>query len=245
MKEGRDRPDRHTLNPHSMPLRSTGRSALLLLIASPLLLSAAPQDLRDFDDFIRHVRTEAESGHPERIADCFAPLIVAEDGCEPVPFGDAFGYDAQRFGWAQVGRDIARFADGFVLVNADGTMVNLHARAAGCAHYLDILGDRVKLRREAGSTGAIIAMLDEGTLPGHIDETRWTLTRDGVRWTPVVAIVPGMGKVRGYVGEDYVKQSDSQGDLKLTAKYDGQRWALTSYERTRPELAVKDGVPTP
>ena len=245
MKEGRDRPDRHTLNPHSMPLRSTGRSALLLLIASPLLLSAAPQDLRDFDDFIRHVRMEAGSGHPERIADCFAPLIVAEDGCDPVPFGDAFGYDAQRFGWAQVGRDIARFADGFALVNADGTMVNLHARAAGRAHYLDILGDRVKLRREAGSTGAIIAMLDEGTLPGHIDETRWTLTRDGVRWTPVVAIVPGMGKVRGYVGEDYVKQSDSQGDLKLTAKYDGQRWALTSYERTRPELAVKDGVPTP
>jgi len=211
-----------------MPFRSTGRSALLLLIASPLLLSAAPQDLRDFDDFIRHVRTEAESGHPERIADCFAPLIVAEDGCEPVPFGDAFGYDAQRFGWAQVGRDIARFADGFALVNADGTMVNLHARAAGRAHYLDILG-----------------MLDEGTLPGHIDETRWTLTRDGVRWTPVVAIVPGMGKVRGYVGEDYVKQSNSQGDLKLTAQYDGQRWALTSYERTRPELAVKDGVPTP
>ena len=89
MKEGRERPDRHTLNPHPMPLRSTGRSALLLLIASPLLLSAAPQDLRDFDDFIRHVRTEAGSGHPERIADCFAP-IVAEDGCEPVPFGDAF-----------------------------------------------------------------------------------------------------------------------------------------------------------
>ena len=108
-----------------MLIPSTGRSALLLLIASPLLLSAAPQDLRDFDDFIRHVRTEAESGHPERIADCFAPLIVAEDGCDPVPFGDAFGYDAQRFGWAQLGRDIARVADGFALVNAAGTMVNL------------------------------------------------------------------------------------------------------------------------
>lgn len=245
MREGRECPDRQPLKPPPMPIRSIGRSALLLLISSPLLLSAAPQDLRDFDDFIHHVRTEAGSGHPERIADCFAPLIVAEDGCEPVPFGDAFGYDAQRFGWAQIGRDIARYADGFALVNADGTMVNLHARAAGRPHYLDILGDRVKLRREAGSAGAIIAMLDEGTLPGHIDETRWTLTRDGVRWTPVVTIVPGMGKVRGYVGEDYVKQSDSQGDLKLTAKYDGQRWALTSYERIRPELAVKDGVPTP
>ena len=52
MKEGRDRPDRHTLNPHPMPFRSTGRSALLLLIASPLLLSAAPQDLRDFEAYV-------------------------------------------------------------------------------------------------------------------------------------------------------------------------------------------------
>ena len=201
----------------------------LALVALPLLAEAAPQDLRDFDDFIHHVRFEAESGDPERIADCFSPLISTEADCAPEPFGDALGYDAQRFGWKQLGRDIARYADGFALVDADGTMTNLHARAAGKPHYLDILGNRVKFRREAG----------------RIDETRWTVTRDGVRWTPVVAHLRGMGKVRGYIGEDYVKQSDSQGDLTLTAQYDGQRWALTGYERHRPELAVKDGSPTP
>ena len=117
-------------------------------------------------------------------------------GCEPEAFDDALSYDAVRFGWAQVGRDIARFADGFVLVDVDGTMTNLHARAAGQPHYLDILGDRVKFRREAGTDGAIIAMLDMGTLPGAIDPTRWTVTRDGVQWTPVVVQVPDMGKVR-------------------------------------------------
>lgn len=234
-------------NPNLQPMRL--HPALLLtplaLVALPLLAEAAPQDLRDFDDFIRHVRSEAESGDPERIADCFASLILTEADCAPEPFGDALGYDAQRFGWKQLGRDIARYADGFALVDADGTMTNLHARAAGKPHYLDILGNRVKFRREAGNAGDIIAMLDTGTLPGRIDETRWTLTRDGVRWTPVVAHLPGMGKVRGYIGEDYVKQSDSQGDLTLTAQYDGQRWALTGYERHRPELAVKDGSPTP
>ena len=218
---------------------------LSTLLIAPMLVVAIPQDLRDFDTFIHHVRTEANSGDPERIADCFAPRIVTEADCPPEPFGDAFGYDAQRFGWAQVGRDIARFADGFALVDADGTMTNLHARAKGRPNYLEILGDRVKFRREAGNSGAIIAMLDAGTLPGHVDETRWTVTRDGIRWTPVVAIVPDMGKVRGFIGEDYVRQSDTKGDLKLTARYDGRRWALTGYERTRPELAVKDSVPTP
>lgn len=217
----------------------------LSLLFVPLLAMAAPQDLRDFDDFIHHVRSEAQSGDPERIADCFAPFILTEDGCDPEPFGDALGYDAQRFGWTQLGRDIARYADGFALVDVDGTMTNLHARAAGKAQYLEVLGNRVKFRREAGSAGDIIAMLDEGPLPGHVDDTRWTVTRDAVKWTPVVAYLPGMGKVRGYIGEDYVKESDSRGDLKLTAQYDGKRWALTGYERHRPELALKRGEPTP
>ena len=90
-----------------------------------------------------------------------------------------------------------------------------------------------------------MAILDAGTLPGSVDPTRWTVTRDGVRWTPVVLHVPEMGKLRGYIGEDYVRPSKSSGDVKLTARYDGQRWALTGYQRTRPELAVKSGVPTP
>ena len=66
-----------------------------------------------------------------------------------------------------------------------------------------------------------------------------------MQWTPVIVHVPDMGKVKGYISEDYVRQSTSKGDLKLTARYDGSRWALTGYERIRPELAVKDGVPTP
>lgn len=218
-------------------------AAAILLV--PSVLVAAPQDLRDFDTFVRHVRHEAATGDPERIADCFAPFVVTESGCEPEAFGDALSYDAMRFGWAQVGRDIARFADGFVLVDVDGTMTNLHARAAGQPHYLDILGDRVKFRREAGADGAIIAMLDMGTLPGAIDPMRWTVTRDGVRWTPVVVQVPDMGKVRGYIGEDYVRQSKSTGDVQLTATYDGHRWALSGYERHRAELAVKDVPPKP
>lgn len=217
----------------------------LTLLLSPWVLSASPQDLRDFDAFIHHVRMEANSGNPERIADCFAALIVSDTQCAPEPFGDVIDYDAQRFGWSQLGEDIARFADGFVLVDADGTMTNLHARAAGQSHYLDILGDCVKFRREAGNDGSIIAMLDSGTLPGQIDETRWTVTRDGVKWTPVVAIIPDMGKVKGYIGEDYVKQAKTQGDLKLTAQFDGRRWALTGYERTRSELAFKDVSPKP
>jgi hypothetical protein len=209
------------------------------------ILSASPQDLRDFDAFIHHVRIEANSGNPERIADCFAALIVSDAQYGPQPFGDVMGYDAQRFGWSQLGEDIARFADGFVLVDADGTMTNLHARATGQSHYLDILGDRVKFRREAGNHGSIIAMLDAGTLSGQIDPTRWTVTRDGVKWTPVVAVIPNMGKVKGYIGEDYVKQSKTQGDVKLTAQFDGRRWALTGYERTRPELAFKDVLAKP
>lgn len=220
-----------------------------LLTALPLFLPvsllASPQDLRDFDTFIHHVRQETQSGDPERIADCFAPFVVTEEGCEPEPISDALASDAMRFGWKQIGKDIARYADGFVLIHADGTMTNLHARAVGQSHYLDILGDRVKLRREAGADGAIIAMLDFGTIPGSFDPTRWTLTRDEVQWIPVVVDVPNMGKVRGYIGEDYVRQAASKGDLKLTARYDGSRWALTQYERVRPELAIKGGSPRP
>ena len=230
-----------TFNPGFMP-RFPFLFSLLLV---PGLAEAAPQDLRHFDDFIHHVRQEAQSGDAERIADCFAPFIVTADECEPERFGDALGPDAMRFGWSQVGRDIARFADGFVLVDVDGTMTNLHARAAGHVHCLDILGNRVKFRREAGSSGDVMAILDAGTLPGSVDPTRWTVTRDGVRWTPVVLHVPEMGKLRGYIGEDYVRPSKSSGDVKLTARYDGQRWALTGYQRTRPELAVKSGVPKP
>ena len=241
MVPGWSRPFTH--NASSMTHSPLLPMALALLM--PATLFAAPQDLRDFDTFIHHIRQETASGQPERIADCFAPMVITEDGCEPETFDDALAPDALRFGWKQVGADIARFADGFVLVNVDGTMTNLHARAAGQPHYLDILGDRVKLRREAGSNGAIIAMLDLGTIPGAIDPTRWTVTRDDVQWTPVIVHVPDMGKVKGYIGEDYVRQSTSKGDLKLTARYDGSRWALTGYERIRPELAVKDGAPTP
>ena len=57
--------------------------------------------------------------------------------------------------------------------------------------------------------------------------------------------VPGIGKVRGYIGSDYVRLGKSQGDVTLTAQYDGQRWALTGYERHRPELAVTRVSPTP
>ena len=218
---------------------------LLPFLMSPWILSASPQDLRDFDAFIHHVRIEANSGNPERIADCFATLIVSDAQCGLEPFDNVMDYDAQRFGWSQLGEDIARFADGFVLVDSDGTMANLHARAAGQSQYLDILGDRVKFRREAGSEGSVIAILDSGTLPGQIDETRWTVTRDGLKWTPVVAIIPDMGKVKGYIGEDYVTEAKTQGDLKLTAQFDGRRWALTGYQRTRSELALKDVRPKP
>lgn len=245
MVPGRSRPiHRNTLHKPPTMKHSTSLFTLSCMLL-PWSLLAAPQDLRDFDSFIHHVRQETTSGDPERIADCFAPFVVTEVGCEPEAFGDALASDALRFGWKQVGRDIARFADGFVLVDVDGTMTNLHARAAGQPHFLDILGDRVKLRREAGAGGAIIAMLDLGTLPGSIDPTRWTVTRDEVQWTPVVVEVPDMGQVRGYIGADYVRQSTSTGDLKLTADYDGTRWALTGYERIRPELAVKGGGSTP
>ena len=217
----------------------------LTLLAFPAAAFALPQDLRDFDHFIHHVRLEAKSGDPQRIQDCFATQIVSETGCSPVGFSELFGPEATRFGWTQVGGDIARFADGFALTNQDGTMVNLHARAKGRSHHLDILGNRVKLRREAGSGGDIIAMLDQGLLPGKIDHTRWEVSRDDVEWTPVLVEVPGIGKVRGYIGSDYVRLGKSQGDLALTAQFDGERWALTGYERIRPELAIRSVPPTP
>ena len=204
----------------------------------PGFLQATPQDLRHFDDFIHHVRQEAASGVPERIADCFAAQIETEYGCTPEDLGEALGADALRFGWSQVGQDIARFADGFVLIDPDGTMANLHARAAGHPHYLDILGDRVKFRREAGMDGSVMALLDVGTLPGAIDHSKWTVTRDGVQWTPVVAQVPEMGQVHGYICADYVRQADSQGNVKLKARFDGQRWALVGYQRTRSDRPV-------
>lgn len=222
-----------------------GAAFALTSMALPVAAFASPQDLRDFDHFIHHVRVEAKSGVPERIQDCFSDQIVAEANCKPVGFGELFGSEAKRFGWTQVGRDIARFADGFALMDPDGTMVNLHARARGRSHHLEILGNRVKLRREAGSSGSIIAMLDQGLLPGEIDHTRWAVNRDEVEWTPVVVEVPGIGKVRGYIGSDYVRLGKSKGDVTLTAQYDGQRWALTGYERHRPELAVTRVFPTP
>lgn len=221
------------------------RPALLSVLLAPAAVLAAPQDLRDFDNFIHHVRSEASSGDPMRIQDCFAASISNEPNCAPVGFGELLGSEATRFGWKQIGRDIARFADGFVLVNADGTMTNLHARAKGKSHHLDILGDRVKLRREAGEGGSIIAMLDMGILPGKVDATRWAVNRDDVEWTPVIVDVPDIGRVRGYIGSDYVKVAKSQGDLSLTAKFDGTRWAITGYERDRPALALKGAFPKP
>lgn len=207
--------------------------------------SAAPQDLRNFDDFIHHVRAEAQTGDAARIMDCFAPLVVAEAGCSPQPIADILSEEAQRFGWLAAGRDIARFADGFVLIDADGTMANLHARATGQHHLLDILGNRVKFRRSPGVDGEVIALLDKGTLPGTQDAARWKVNRDGADWTPVCIDLPGLGNVKGYIGSDYVRTSKGHGDLKLTAAYNGERWAITGFERVRTDLDVSHAHPMP
>lgn len=234
---------------HHKHMPSTSRLALGALVAAAMALpqttSAAPQDLRHFDDFIHHVRAEAQTGDAERIMDCFAPLVVAEVGCSPQPIADILSEEAQRFGWLAAGRDIARFADGFVLIDADGTMTNLHARAKGQQHLLDILGNRVKFRRSPGADGEVIALLDEGTLPGTQDAARWKVNRDGTEWTPVCIDLPDFGKVKGYIGSDYVRTSQAHGDLKLTAAYNGERWAITGYERVRTDLDVSHARPKP
>jgi len=230
--------------PHlPFPLRHFALAWIIPCSASTLL--AAPQDLRDFDTFIHHVRQEAASGDPLRIGDCFSSHIEQEDGCGAVSTMELLGEDAQRFGWKALGRDIARFADGFVLIDTEGTMTNLHARARGQHHLIEILGDRVKFRRDAGSSGAVIAMLDQGALPGRFDASRWTVVRDGTEWTPVIADIPGFGQVRGYIGSDYVREANGQGDLNLTASYDGTRWALTGFERERNDLKMECAHPTP
>lgn len=236
-----------TLNPTIIMQRLLLRALLLVLFTftAAQVMWSAPQDLRQFDDFIHHVRQEAASGDAERIFDCFAPLVVAESGCAAVSASDALSYDAQRFGWKALGRDVARFADGFVLVHADGTMTNLHARAAGRQRLLEVTGNRIKLRREAGAKGEVIAMLDEGTFLGSEDPARWKVERDGIEWTPVIIEVPNIGKVKGYVGSDYVRSVKGHGDLKLTAQFDGERWALTGYERTRSDLELNCAHPTP
>jgi len=206
---------------------------------------SAPQDLRHFDNFIHHVRQEAGSGDATRIMDCFSLMVVNEEGCGAIPLADILGEEAQRFGWKAIGEDVARFADGFVLIDTDGTMMNLHARATGKNQLLEITGNRVKLRREAGNGGEVIAMLDAGILHGSTDPARWAVTRDGTEWTPVWAEVEGIGKVRGYIGSDYVRPVKGHGDIKLTASYDGKRWALTGYERTRTDLKVTCSHPMP
>jgi len=236
-----------TLNPTIIMQRLLLRALLLVLFTftAAQVMWSAPQDLRQFDDFIHHVRQEAASGDAERILDCFAPLVVEESGCAAVSAADALSYDAQRFGWKALGRDVARFADGFVLVHADGTMTNLHARATGQQNLLEVTGNRIKLRREAGAKGEVIAMLDQGTFLGRQDPARWKVERDGIEWTPVIIEVPDIGKVKGYVGSDYVRSVKGHGDLKLTAQFDGERWALTGYERTRSDLGLNCAHPTP
>lgn len=224
-------------------LRHLALAWIIPCAAAPLL--AAPQDLRDFDAFIHHVRQEAASGDPLRIGDCFASHIDVGEDCGAVSTMELLGEDAQRFGWHALGRDIARFADGFVLIDTDGTMANLHARARGQQHLIEVLGDRVKFRRDPGASGAVIAMLDRGALPGRFDAARWAVMRDGTEWTPVIADIPGFGQVRGYIGSDYVREAQGQGDLNLTASYDGTRWALTGFGRERNELRMDCAHPTP
>lgn len=226
------------------------RTVLLGAMTTALLPSAwsSPQDLAHFDAFIRHVRNEAGSGDPERIMDCFLLPHKAEGCCAPVTEScllDQLGEDAQRMGWKAVGRDVARFADGFVLTDAHGTMTNLHARAAGQYNMLEITGNSVKLRRTAGLDGEVLVLLDQGHFTGTIDKSRWTVSRDGHDWTPVVTEVPGIGKVKGYIGSDYVRPVKSLGDLKLTAQFDGSRWAFTGYERLRKELEFSASPPMP
>lgn len=218
---------------------------LLLGLGTSRIGWSLPQDLRNFDHFIHHVRQEAASGQPERIADCFAPFLQLDPACAAVPTMELLGEEAQRFGWKALGQDIARFADGFVLVDTDGTMTNLHARARGQQHLLEILGDRVKLRREAGKDGEVIALLDAGLQPGRIDVARWEVNRDGTAWTPVEVEHPQFGRIRGYIGSDYVRKAQAHGDIGLTAAYDGSRWALTGFDRNRTDLKVSCGHPTP
>ena len=231
----------------SLPIEHAGR--ILLLIVSGLgtiwTLSAAPQDLRHFDDFIHHVRQEASSGEADRILDCFTPMMADHDGCVTGATADLLGTEAQRFGWKAIGRDVARYADGFVLIDPDGTMCNLHARANGQQHLLEILGNRVKFRRSPGAAGEVMALLDRGFIPGRTDESQWVVERDGIEWTPVAMDHPDLGKIRGYISSDYVRTAPGYGDLKLTARYDGTRWALTGYERSRKELEVTCCGPTP
>lgn len=223
------------------------RNAMLssCCIGASWCLSAAPQDLRDFDGFIHHVRQEAGSGEAERILDCFAATLATSDGCGEANTLDLLGTEAQRFGWKVLGRDLARFADGFVLIDADGTMANLHARAHGQQHLLEVLGDRVKFRRSPGADGEVIAMLDRGFIPGRVDEGRWVVERNGIQWTPLTLDHPELGKIKGFIGSDYVRPSLAHGDVRLTARYDGSRWALTGYERMRKELEVTCCGPMP
>lgn len=218
--------------------------ATLALGLSPKA-SASPQNLQHFDAFIHHVRQEAQSGQAERILDCFAPMVFCEEGCPAQPASDILGEEAQRFGWKAIGRDVARYADGFVLVDTDGTMTNLQARANGKQSLMEITGNRVKFRRAAGLEGEVIAVLDRGTFPGRQDAARWKLNRDGTEWTPVILEIPDFGQIKGYIGGDYVRPVPGFGDVQLTAAFDGDRWALTGYQRTRTDLEVSCDHPTP
>lgn len=232
------------MNAYSFPAFQSIALGILSLLFLPQAWSS-PQDLRHFDAFIHHVRQEAASGDPERIMDCFAEKVVTEPGCDAVHKSDVLGAEAQRFGWTAIGRDIARFSDGFALIDAQGTMSNLHARSAGQNALLEVTGNRVKLRRSAGAGGEVIAMLDKGTFTGKVDGARWVLSRDGVDWTPVVLDVPDVGRVKGYISSDYIRATQGHGDLKLVASFDGKRWALTGYERVRTDLKVTCAHPMP
>jgi len=218
------------------------------LLANPLahpLAHPVPQDLRNFDNFIGYVVDRGESGDIAAIMNCFAPGITGDlslpiDGtATTISRPELLSYEIQRHGSSRFSRDIARFSDGFALVDADGTMQNLHASARNNPEHVIITGNRVKLRRQPG--GEVICLLDAGTYSGGHNPAELAVGGNGYIWRPVIINHPDLGKVKGFVSDDYVRFPKALGPISLRAHYNGERWFLTGFKReTIQESACAD-----
>ncbi len=236
-------------------MNTTAPLTLIALLASTSLLAnpsanpsahPVPQDLRNFDNFIGYVVERGEAGDIEAVLNCFAPDITNElslpiDGtATSSPRADILSFELKRHGFARFGRDIARFSDGFALVDADGTMQNLHASARNHAEHIIITGNRVKLRRKPG--GEVICLLDQGSYSGGPNLAELAAGGNGFIWRPIKIEHPELGTIKGFVSDDYVRFPKPLGPISLRAKYDGERWYLTGYNRGKVHESPRESA---
>jgi hypothetical protein len=225
----------------NMNLKTIPLSLCLVLMASLTTAKAhaaaspMPQDLQNFDHFIAYVHQQAETLDQYALLNCFAPMLLAELAVPPdgtlatTPQAEVLSRDIERYGFARFARDVARYADGFALIDQDGTMQNMHASAFDRPDHLLILGDRVKLRRRPG--GDVLCLLDQGAYPGGANPAEFPIAGDGHIWRPVVLQHPELGRIKGFISDDYVRFPAPAGPVSLRVKHNGKRWAFTGFKR--------------